>query len=640
MRSLKSKFQRAQQAVASGFSDHDIKVVFDAKSAPYADLTNRVMHLTPLPDDIKDEDLEDIQGQCDHELGHFLFTDHSEWKTDKLEQAVLNSIEDGRIETILSERWFGMGENLDRSEKRALKKLRAIGEKTPGDMTSTCMRALCGLTLMVKGQSLSDSAEAVGGDTRPILEYLEAGGLLRGITTLGSTKDAAVLAVPIAKALKSSDINSETPKKGEGSSSGSSDSEESDEHGDGAEGPSEPSDDKTGESRDNPGKTEEDSSESADKGSESKEDGDESEGSSGSSEDEGDSEDSSGGSESKEDGDKSEGEGSIENPISGGCDDAMATKVAEEIEKMGLAQIRKDAIKEYDDKKHYTSCTDYDQYMTMDETTVLSRDREKFCKALEGLVPILRRKIQMEFQAAVRSPTRHQKKGKIDARSLWKHGCGSERIFKRRLPKLQVHADLVLLIDISGSMCGSKMRLAAQSAAAFSNVLDLIGVRHEVLAFTTVDSGVPEEVSRREVLSHITVKPLSKRYQSCIDNFVALGKGDHIDMRNNVDGEALLWAARRLCEFQQTGAKKAIVVFSDGAPAAICRGGISLLEKHLKDAVTLIEGAGIPIAGVGIKSRCVEEYYPRNVVVNDLENLGTEFLTLIREILRENVVMS
>lgn len=757
-RSLRDKLMNAQQAVASGFTARGVEVRWDAKDAPYADLKRRIMHLKPLPEELTKKDHEDVQGHVDHELGHLLFTDPKVTHADPLTKAVLNSIEDGRVEKEVAERWFGMGENLERSGKRALKELRK--QAIEGDNMSIGVRTIVGLSLLAKGHKLKQVITSVGRDTEELFQYLQDCGALTDIDKLETTEDSARMAGVVAKRLreakydppppppgpgdgeegdgdsdgdedsngdnskskskkkpkkdKSKDSKDEKkgkkPKKaeknkgeegeegsegspedaesnsGEGEGEDSKDSskgegEDSDDSGEGDEGEGSDSDgegedsdsDSDGEGEDGEGEGEEGEGEGEDSDSEGEgegegEGGDDGEGEGEESEgdgegggagaggdegDEGEGQGDGAGDGSSDDYNNEEADGSThtcENPIAGGYGAGASVNLAEAVNASGVAQIRKDMVagKKFAYPDKYIVNEEYDKYEILD-VKVDASEKKKFFDDLRSLVPLLRRKMQMEFQAPVRQFSRHQKKGKIDGRSLWKHGMGSERLFQRRVPKPEVHADLVLLIDISGSMSGEKVYLAAQSAAAFSQVLDLIGVRHEVLAFTTTghpDAGdlYTRGFTRCEPVHHITVKPVNKTFHACEDNFVHVGMG-HIGMCNNVDGEAVMWAARRLCEFQQDGAKKALVVFSDGYPAASVRsksgsrwGSGDILRGHLKKSVKRIEEAGIPVAGVGILSGAVTHFYDRNVEVSDIDDLGGEFLRLIREILRENLV--
>ena len=191
-------------------------------------------------------------------------------------------------------------------------------------------------------------------------------------------------------------------------------------------------------------------------------------------------------------------------------------------------------------------------------------------------------------------------------------------------------------------MAGSSIELAAASAASFSQVLDGLNVRHEVLAFTTGDDVESSAVSavregkfdRVTPLLHVVVKPEGKSFHSCREDFAKLAYRSPLNQ--NVDGEAVVWAAQRLNAMRKPGDKAALIVFSDGMPASLWekRGK---LNDHLKDAVKRVSDAGIEPIGVGIMSGSVRRFYPKNVVVHEISELSGELMTILGEVLAGSV---
>jgi hypothetical protein len=143
----------AQEVVASTLSGSNVSVVFDADT-PWADLTNRVIHLRPIPEQLSDINVEDIRSDCDHELGHIIHTKPSvlEGVKRQLVRKISDAIEDGRVERLIGAEWFGCGENLERSTKRAV---RRIAASRSNDEVNRRARTLCGLSLLSSGSTLS-----------------------------------------------------------------------------------------------------------------------------------------------------------------------------------------------------------------------------------------------------------------------------------------------------------------------------------------------------------------------------------------------------------------------------------------------------------------------------------------------------
>jgi cobaltochelatase CobT len=114
---------------------------------------------------------------------------------------------------------------------------------------------------------------------------------------------------------------------------------------------------------------------------------------------------------------------------------------------------------------------------------------------------------------------------------------------------------VTLLIDHSGSMRGRPMQIAALTVEIFVRVLERCNVTWEVPGFTTRewDGGAPgrewaaagpENPGRLNTLEHIIIKGAHVPWRRAR---VGLGlfMGDEA-LKENIDGEALIWAYRRL----------------------------------------------------------------------------------------------
>ncbi|RMF66397.1 MAG: cobaltochelatase subunit CobT, partial [Alphaproteobacteria bacterium] len=113
-----------------------------------------------------------------------------------------------------------------------------------------------------------------------------------------------------------------------------------------------------------------------------------------------------------------------------------------------------------------------------------------------------------------------------------------------------------LLIDNSGSMRGRPISIAAVSADIMARTLERCGVAVEVLGFTTrawkggesreawLKAGKPLHPGRLNDLLHIIYKPAEVPYRRARRNLGLMLKEGLL--KENIDGEALLWAHQRL----------------------------------------------------------------------------------------------
>jgi cobaltochelatase CobT len=199
-----------------------------------------------------------------------------------------------------------------------------------------------------------------------------------------------------------------------------------------------------------------------------------------------------------------------------------------------------------------------------------------------------------------------------------------------------------LLIDHSGSMRGQPILFAAGAAMTASDLLDGLGARHEVLGFTTVRwrgglsrekwlrAGQPAYPGRLNDLLHIVYCSAGERLRA---RHCATMQRREL-LKENLDGEALEWAASRLR--QRVESHKYMIVVSDGAPvddSTLYENGDAYLQQHLLGVIQGIAEAGdIQLAAIGI-NHPVERYYAQSVTVTTPEELDGAVLQLIERLL-------
>jgi len=199
---------------------------------------------------------------------------------------------------------------------------------------------------------------------------------------------------------------------------------------------------------------------------------------------------------------------------------------------------------------------------------------------------------------------------------------------------------VTLLLDNSGSMHGRSIRVAAVCADILSSTLERCGVRVEILGFTTcawkggqsrekwVRAGYPTHPGRLNDLRHIIYKSADMPWRRAKRNLgLMMRKGL---LKENIDGEALLWAWHRLQG--RTEQRKILMMISDGAPiddSTLSTNPGKFLEKHLRSAIATIERQSqVELVAIGI-GHDVGQYYARAATiidVNQLANTMTEQL--------------
>jgi cobaltochelatase CobT len=206
---------------------------------------------------------------------------------------------------------------------------------------------------------------------------------------------------------------------------------------------------------------------------------------------------------------------------------------------------------------------------------------------------------------------------------------------------------VTLLIDNSGSMRGRPITVAAMCGDILARTLERCSVKVEVLGFTTrawkggqsreqwVAAGKPPMPGRLNDLRHIIYKAADTPWRRARKNLgLMLREGL---LKENIDGEALLWAYRRL--LQRPEHRRILMVISDGAPvddSTLSVNSGNYLERHLRDVIRDIETRElVELIAIGI-GHDVTRYYRRAVTIVDAEELGGTMMRKLTELFDED----
>ena len=206
---------------------------------------------------------------------------------------------------------------------------------------------------------------------------------------------------------------------------------------------------------------------------------------------------------------------------------------------------------------------------------------------------------------------------------------------------------VTLLIDNSGSMRGRPITVAAMCGDILARTLERCAVKVEVLGFTTrawkggqsrerwVAEGKPRNPGRLNDLRHIIYKAADAPWRRARKNIgLMLREGL---LKENIDGEALMWAYRRLVVRPEH--RRILMVISDGAPvddSTLSVNPGNYLEKHLRETIREIEGRNlVELVAIGI-GHDVTRYYRRAVTIVDAEELGGTMMKKLTELFDED----
>tara|TARA_B100001123_G_scaffold295811_1_gene329914 strand:- start:1844 stop:3622 length:1779 start_codon:yes stop_codon:yes gene_type:complete len=204
-----------------------------------------------------------------------------------------------------------------------------------------------------------------------------------------------------------------------------------------------------------------------------------------------------------------------------------------------------------------------------------------------------------------------------------------------------------LLIDNSGSMRGRPITVAALCSDILAKTLERCLIKTEILGFTTkawkggdsrekwIKDGKPSNPGRLNDLRHIVYKSADSPSRRSKQNLgLLLREGI---LKENIDGEALVWANNRLKNRQEK--RKILIVISDGAPvddSTLSVNPGNYLERNLRDVINQIESKKeIELVAIGI-GHDVSRYYSKAITIMDVDQLGEVLLNELSEIFQIN----
>ena len=285
-----------------------------------------------------------------------------------------------------------------------------------------------------------------------------------------------------------------------------------------------------------------------------------------------------------------------------------------------------------------------------DELTRLRQQLDQQLQHLQGVISKLANRLQRRLLAQqTRAWEFDLDEGLLDAGRLSRVVVNPMQALSYKREQEMEFRDTVvtLLIDNSGSMRGRPITVAAMCGDILARTLERCAVKVEVLGFTTrawkggqsrekwVQDGKPRNPGRLNDLRHIIYKAADSPWRRARKNLgLMLREGL---LKENIDGEALLFAYRRLLSRPEH--RRIMMVISDGAPvddSTLSVNPGNYLEKHLREVIREIESRDqVELIAIGI-GHDVTRYYRRAVTIVDAEELGGTMMKKLTELFDED----
>lgn len=594
--------------------------------------------LPDLPDSIcTDKMLSLIRAYLDHEIGHIVGKSSprilkgfaKKWGPGGA--AVLNCLEDIRVETLMEEEWAGCGINLHRGNKAITE--RNTAKMLEGGMTPSLLSQV-GAGLFAEGKGFGP-IDYISDEAQELVE--ENASLARRCRDATSTADVAALTeLVIRNVIEKEEKKKEEKKKqqagqgqGEGEGEGEGEGQESSQGQGGGKGK------KGGKSQKSDGKGESG-------------DGNEGQGNQGDQKQQ-DSGNTGGGHGGKQGGDggMTDVEREMRDEGAGHGDLDAAEALAKEVEQeASTAEYNEAGMREYGSDFGLVPVTpslDTVEIVTEPPSHKEDATARAIRECSEKRAGVMGQKLYQLLKTEARSWWRPGlRRGKPDVRRLAQLACGtSDKVFRRRAEILAKDTACMLLVDGSGSMregvgqgpSGTKGHWtyaceAMVAAAAFMRVLDRCRYPSMVAMFrhaggwssytntrdiklygrATEDNYPGSKPMRNYGIRLLVGKGWNTPARLAINNLAALaqkaGGGTPL-------GESIFCAANHLAKRPEE--RKVLLAFTDGYPNN---------EELVTKACEWAEMRGIEVVLIGIKHEGVRRLWPKHCVIENMEDLA------------------
>lgn len=195
--------------------------------------------------------------------------------------------------------------------------------------------------------------------------------------------------------------------------------------------------------------------------------------------------------------------------------------------------------------------------------------------------------------------------GRLRTSRAYRFAIGDAKLFRRKQERKAPTCAMSVVGDLSASMKGRPVRVAAEATAAVAEAARRATVPTEVLGF---------EGDRLHVFQAFGEQPMAVRHK--IGKMPSLSKDGGTPM-----GEAIYRAAFRLVQRKEQ--RKLLIVFTDGLP-----NNRELTEEVIEQ---LKSTPGVEVIGIGICCEAVVGLFPTAVVIRSVEELGPALFNLLQD---------
>ena len=336
-------------------------------------------------------------------------------------------------------------------------------------------------------------------------------------------------------------------------------------------------------------------------------------------------------------------------------DDLQSDDMAIEESPSSAMPNRPDSFTDYQEGRYSVYTTQFDEEINAEDLSdsfELERLRDMLDQQLsehQNIITKLANRLQRKLMAKQRRQWEFDlEEGILDASRLAGviANPNTPITFKQEKEVKFKDTTITILIDNSGSMRGRPIAIAAMTTDIIAQTLERCGLKTEILGFTTrgwkggksrelwMESGRPKNPGRLNDIRHIIYKDANAPIRRARKNIGLMLKEGLL--KENIDGEALVWAYNRISRRPQE--RKILLIISDGAPvddSTLSLNPSNILDMDLRGVIRFIEnGSDVELTAIGI-GHDVTKYYEKAITISDANELAEALTSQLSDLFDE-----
>lgn len=208
-----------------------------------------------------------------------------------------------------------------------------------------------------------------------------------------------------------------------------------------------------------------------------------------------------------------------------------------------------------------------------------------------------------------------KKRGKINKRAIASIRTGNDRVFRQKEVRDTLDTAVMVLMDSSGSMSGSRYTHACAASVMLADCLQKLHIPSAVWGFTT---------NWNDGQTNIMYKHKGFNDNPTTEALITNMTSTNIRLQGNSDGEAVLYAHDQL--MRQKAKRKIMIVLSDGQPAD--GSNPTRFLQHVTKEIQ--DSKGCELYGIGIQNESVKHFYKDYRILTRPDQLEATLLDLIK----------